>query len=127
MLRLFRGAWRQYKQFTGSFKERGARNALLQLPDEQKKRGVIAASAGNHALGPLPPYLPASLPCHPSLPRRFCLPFTSFQPPFPLSRAPAFPFHPSLSSVAHAATQRVRDASGEEQQPTLQHGGQRTR
>jgi len=36
-------------QRTGSFKERGARNALSQLPDEQKKRGVIAASAGNHA------------------------------------------------------------------------------
>lgn len=36
-------------QRTGSFKERGARNALTQLPDDQKKRGVIAASAGNHA------------------------------------------------------------------------------
>jgi threonine dehydratase len=38
-------------QRTGSFKERGARNALLQLEPGQKKRGVIAASAGNHALG----------------------------------------------------------------------------
>src|SRR5205085_7460462 len=36
-------------QRTGSFKERGARNALVQLSDDQKKRGVIAASAGNHA------------------------------------------------------------------------------
>jgi threonine dehydratase len=36
-------------QRTGSFKERGARNALLLLSDEQKHRGVIAASAGNHA------------------------------------------------------------------------------
>ncbi len=36
---------------TGSFKERGARNALLLLSDEQRRRGVIAASAGNHALG----------------------------------------------------------------------------
>jgi threonine dehydratase len=36
-------------QRTGSFKERGARNALAQLWAEQKKRGVIAASAGNHA------------------------------------------------------------------------------
>jgi threonine dehydratase len=36
-------------QRTGSFKERGARNALLLLHDEQKQRGVIAASAGNHA------------------------------------------------------------------------------
>jgi threonine dehydratase len=38
-------------QITGSFKERGARNKLLLLSDDQKKRGVIAASAGNHALG----------------------------------------------------------------------------
>ena len=35
--------------FTGSFKERGALNRLLQLTDEEKKRGVVAASAGNHA------------------------------------------------------------------------------
>ena len=38
-------------QRTGSFKERGARNALLMLPGDAAKRGVIAASAGNHALG----------------------------------------------------------------------------
>jgi threonine dehydratase len=37
-------------QRTGSFKERGARNVLSQLSYDQKKRGVIAASAGNHAL-----------------------------------------------------------------------------
>ena len=36
-------------QRTGSFKERGARNALAQLSHDQQKRGVIAASAGNHA------------------------------------------------------------------------------
>ncbi len=40
-----------YLQRTGSFKERGARNALLLLSAEQRKRGVIAASAGNHAQG----------------------------------------------------------------------------
>jgi len=38
-------------QRTGSFKERGARNALLLLPAARKRKGVIAASAGNHALG----------------------------------------------------------------------------
>jgi threonine dehydratase len=38
-----------YEQRTGSFKERGARNALAQLPPDQQQRGVIAASAGNHA------------------------------------------------------------------------------
>jgi threonine dehydratase len=36
-------------QRTGSFKERGARNALSRLAPEKKKKGVIAASAGNHA------------------------------------------------------------------------------
>ena len=40
-----------YLQRTGSFKERGARNALLLLTDEQRRCGVIAASAGNHAQG----------------------------------------------------------------------------
>lgn len=37
-------------QFSGSFKERGARNALLSLPPDVRERGVITASAGNHAL-----------------------------------------------------------------------------
>jgi len=41
---------REYLQRTGSFKERGARNALLLLDEDQRKTGVIAASAGNHAL-----------------------------------------------------------------------------
>src|ERR1044072_7812756 len=38
-------------QRTGSFKERGARNALLRLPPPARRHGVVAASAGNHALG----------------------------------------------------------------------------
>jgi threonine dehydratase len=38
-------------QFTAAYKERGALNALLHLTEEQRKRGVIAASAGNHAQG----------------------------------------------------------------------------
>ena len=38
-------------QFTASFKERGALNKLLSLTPEQKRRGVIAMSAGNHAQG----------------------------------------------------------------------------
>jgi threonine dehydratase len=36
-------------QFTAAYKERGALNKLLQLSDEERSRGVIAASAGNHA------------------------------------------------------------------------------
>lgn len=38
-------------QFTASFKERGALNKLSHLSEEEKQRGIIAASAGNHAQG----------------------------------------------------------------------------
>jgi threonine dehydratase len=38
-------------QFTAAYKERGALNALLLMPKEKLARGVIAASAGNHAQG----------------------------------------------------------------------------
>ena len=38
-------------QFTASFKERGALNKLLRLTDSERRRGVIAMSAGNHAQG----------------------------------------------------------------------------
>jgi threonine dehydratase len=36
-------------QFTAAYKERGALNKLLQLSEDERKRGVVAASAGNHA------------------------------------------------------------------------------
>jgi len=36
-------------QFTAAYKERGALNKLLQLTEDECRRGVIAASAGNHA------------------------------------------------------------------------------
>jgi threonine dehydratase len=39
------------QQRTGAFKERGALNKLLTLTDDERSRGVIAASAGNHAQG----------------------------------------------------------------------------
>jgi len=39
------------RQFTAAFKERGALNKLSKLTDEEQRRGVIAASAGNHAQG----------------------------------------------------------------------------
>jgi threonine dehydratase len=43
--------WVKYDNlhFTGSFKERGALNRLLSLSADERKRGVVAASAGNHA------------------------------------------------------------------------------
>jgi len=39
------------RQFTASFKERGALNRILSLSEEEKRRGVAAMSAGNHAQG----------------------------------------------------------------------------
>jgi threonine dehydratase len=36
-------------QRTGSFKDRGALNRLLHLTEEQRRNGVVTASAGNHA------------------------------------------------------------------------------
>ena len=39
------------QQFTASFKERGAYNKLARLSPEERRRGVIAMSAGNHAQG----------------------------------------------------------------------------
>ncbi len=38
-------------QFTAAYKERGALNKLMSLSDEQRAKGVIAASAGNHSQG----------------------------------------------------------------------------
>jgi threonine dehydratase len=42
---------RENEQVTGSFKLRGAYNALASLDAEERERGVVAASAGNHGLG----------------------------------------------------------------------------
>ena len=39
------------QQITGSFKARGALNKLLQLSEEERGRGIVAASSGNHAQG----------------------------------------------------------------------------
>jgi threonine dehydratase len=41
----------ELQQITGSFKVRGALNALMTLPDDVAARGVVASSAGNHGLG----------------------------------------------------------------------------
>ena len=41
----------EHEQRTGSFKIRGAFNAIASLDDEQRARGIVASSAGNHGLG----------------------------------------------------------------------------
>ncbi|KAL0869050.1 hypothetical protein ABMA27_007367 [Loxostege sticticalis] len=40
----------EFLQFSGCFKDRGVRNTLMLLPEDQKKYGVIAASSGNHGI-----------------------------------------------------------------------------
>jgi threonine dehydratase len=55
VLSLVTGAdiWLKFEnlQFTSSFKDRGALNKLLQLTPDERARGVVAMSAGNHAQG----------------------------------------------------------------------------
>ncbi len=41
----------EHHQLTGSFKLRGATNAILSLTDEERRRGVVGASTGNHGRG----------------------------------------------------------------------------
>jgi threonine dehydratase len=41
----------EHEQITGSFKLRGAYNALAVMPEGERARGVVASSAGNHGLG----------------------------------------------------------------------------
>ena len=41
----------EHQQLTGSFKLRGATNAILSLNNEQKSRGVVGLSTGNHGRG----------------------------------------------------------------------------
>lgn len=62
----------EYLQVTGAFKARGATNKVLSLPEGVAARGLVTASAGNHALGvayagwiaqvPTTVYLPTTAP-----------------------------------------------------------------
>ncbi|HEX2466014.1 MAG TPA: threonine ammonia-lyase [Thermoanaerobaculia bacterium] len=57
-------------QMTGSFKERGALNKILQLDPDARRRGVIAASAGNHAQAVAYHAAQAGIPATIVMPRR---------------------------------------------------------
>jgi len=63
--------WLKYEnlQRTGSYKIRGALNRVLTLPSELRQRGVIAASAGNHAQGVAVAAQLAGVPCCIVMPR----------------------------------------------------------
>jgi len=60
-------------QRTGSFKLRGAANRIAQLSPAERKRGVIAASAGNHAQGVALAASRMGIPCVIVMPRRASL------------------------------------------------------
>lgn len=79
-------------QFTGSFKERGALNRLLGLTLEERARGVLAASAGNHA---------QALAYHG---RRLGVPVTIVMPK-------GSPFQKIQRTEAHGATVRLEGAT----------------
>jgi len=53
----------EYQQKTGAFKIRGAYYKIKTLTDEEKKNGVIAASAGNHAQGVAYAASTENIPC----------------------------------------------------------------
>lgn len=53
----------EFLQFTGCFKERGVRNTLMLLSDEQKKYGVITATTGNHGIALSYHSIQLGIPC----------------------------------------------------------------
>ena len=65
-------AWFKFEnlQRTGSFKERGALNRMLMLSADERRRGVIAASAGNHAQGVAYHATRLGIPCTIVMPER---------------------------------------------------------
>jgi threonine dehydratase len=103
-----------YLQRTGSFKERGARNALLVLNEQQRAEGVIAASAGNHAL---------ALACHG---RDLGIPVTVVMPRFaPLIKVATcrrFGANVVLHGDDFAEAKAQADALAAERQLTYIHG-----
>ncbi|HSY43116.1 MAG TPA: threonine/serine dehydratase, partial [Candidatus Acidoferrum sp.] len=103
----------EFLQRTGSFKERGARNALAQLSPEQAKRGVIAASAGNHALGLSWHGKLLGIPVTVVMPR--------FAPLVKVARCRAFGATVILHGDAFDEARKEADRLAEEQQLTYIH------
>src|SRR5271154_6717752 len=100
-------------QFTASYKERGALNRLLQLTDQEKRRGVIAASAGNHAQG---------LAYHA---QRLGVPATIVMPeatPFvKVERTAAFGARVLLTGADFSATEKAAAARAKQERLTVVH------
>jgi threonine dehydratase len=104
-------------QFTGSFKERGALNFLLRMTPAARARGVVAASAGNHAQG-------LAYHC-----RRLGVPATIVMPTdTPFTKVAHTEHHGARVVVegddfdaAHAAALRLADAQGATFVPAFDH------
>ncbi|KAI8424959.1 hypothetical protein MSG28_006865 [Choristoneura fumiferana] len=60
----------EFLQHTGSFKERGVRNALMMLSEDQKKAGAIAATTGNHGMALAFHATALGIPCVVVMPQR---------------------------------------------------------
>lgn len=58
----------EHLQKTGSFKPRGAFNRLLQLSSDERERGVVCATAGNHGMGLTYAATELGVPCYVCLP-----------------------------------------------------------
>jgi threonine dehydratase len=89
----------EFLQRTGSFKPRGAFNAALQLSEEERSRGVVAMSGGNHGLAVA--YVGKTL----GIPTTVVMPKTT--PPFVVERARADGARVELTETIAAAFARV--------------------
>ncbi|SLN44527.1 threonine ammonia-lyase [Oceanibacterium hippocampi] len=100
-------------QFTASFKDRGALNRMLTLTPEQRSRGVIALSAGNHAQGVA--YHAERL----GIPATIVMPF--FTPFAKVRQTRAFGARVLLEGETLAECQGLVDRLGEKEGLTLIH------
>jgi len=104
----------EYQQVTGSFKERGACNALASLGDAQRVLGVIAASAGNHALGLAYHGLRMHVPVHVVMPR--------FAPMVKVNRCRALGAEVQLLGESFDEARTLAAARARDEGLTLVHG-----
>ena len=104
-------AWFKFEnlQRTGSFKERGALNRMLLLSDEERRRGVIAASAGNHAQGVAYHASRLGIPATIVMPQRTPLVKVSATERY----GARVVLHGSVYDEAAAEALRIRDAEGQ--------------
>ncbi len=104
----------EYRQVTGSFKERGAAHRLLLLGETERQRGVIAASAGNHALGLAYHGQRLGIPVHVVMPR--------FAPMVKVGQCRAYGADVQLVGESFDEARALAASLAEERGHTLVHG-----